>query len=67
MYFDKHASELTLAESAMLAGIPKGPKYYSPYLNMKKPRTGNISILAGDGGRAAHYAGAGGCRLRRSC
>jgi membrane peptidoglycan carboxypeptidase len=27
MYFNKHASELSLAESAMLAGIPKGPKY----------------------------------------
>src|SRR5699024_3925366 len=31
VYFDKHASELTLAESAMLAGIPKGPTYYSPF------------------------------------
>ncbi len=26
-YFSKSASELTLAESAMLAGIPKGPSY----------------------------------------
>lgn len=33
MYFDKDASELTLAESALLAGIPKGPKYYSPYMD----------------------------------
>ncbi|MGN7457535.1 transglycosylase domain-containing protein [Paenibacillus pasadenensis] len=33
MYYGKHASELTLAEAAMLAGVPKGPKYYSPYLN----------------------------------
>lgn len=31
MYFGKSAKDLTLAESAMLAGIPKGPTYYSPY------------------------------------
>ncbi|MEV3048098.1 penicillin-binding protein 1A [Paenibacillus larvae] len=35
MYFGKHAKDLTLAESALLAGIPKGPKYYSPYADMK--------------------------------
>ncbi|MFW6236368.1 MAG: penicillin-binding protein 1A [Desulfovibrionales bacterium] len=30
-YFGKHASELTLAESALLAGLPKAPSKYSPY------------------------------------
>ncbi len=30
-YFDKTAAELTLAESAVLAGIPNAPSYYSPY------------------------------------
>lgn len=45
MYFDKHASELTLAESAMLAGIPKGPKYYSPYFNMKAAKDRQYMIL----------------------
>lgn len=45
MYFDKHASELSLAESAMLAGIPKGPKYYSPYLNMKNAKDRQFIIL----------------------
>ncbi|UFJ40219.1 PBP1A family penicillin-binding protein [Brevibacillus humidisoli] len=30
-YFGKDAKDLTLAESAMLAGIPKGPTYYSPF------------------------------------
>ncbi|REK72047.1 PBP1A family penicillin-binding protein [Paenibacillus paeoniae] len=45
MYFDKHASELSLAESAMLAGIPKGPKYYSPYLNMKAAKDRQSLIL----------------------
>lgn len=34
MYFDKPAKDLSLAESAMLAGIPKGPTYYSPYNHM---------------------------------
>lgn len=33
MYFHKDASDLTLAESALLAGIPKGPAYYSPYFD----------------------------------
>jgi 1A family penicillin-binding protein len=33
LYFDKPAKELTLAESALLAGIPKGPRYYSPHLH----------------------------------
>ncbi len=29
-YFNKHASDLTLAQSTMLAGIPKSPNNYSP-------------------------------------
>lgn len=29
-YFGKSATELTLSESALLAGIPKGPSIYSP-------------------------------------
>lgn len=45
MYFDKHATELSLAESALLAGIPKGPKYYSPYLNMKAAKDRQYMIL----------------------
>lgn len=30
-YFDKDVSELTLAESALLAGLPRSPNEYSPY------------------------------------
>lgn len=30
-YFDKAAKDLTLAEAALLAAIPRGPGYYSPY------------------------------------
>lgn len=31
LYFNKHAKELTLAESALLAGLPKSPTAYSPF------------------------------------
>ncbi len=30
-FFNKHTQELTLAESALLAALPKAPSYYSPY------------------------------------
>ncbi|MEK7452804.1 MAG: PBP1A family penicillin-binding protein [Patescibacteria group bacterium] len=30
-FFNKKASELSLAESALLASLPKAPSYYSPY------------------------------------
>lgn len=30
-YFGKHASELSLAESAYLAALPQAPTYYSPF------------------------------------
>lgn len=46
MYFGKHAKELTLAESAMLAGIPKGPTYYSPYNHMKNAKDRQKTILS---------------------
>ena len=32
-YFNKRASDLTLAEASILVGIPKGPSYYSPVTN----------------------------------
>ncbi|NMB56992.1 penicillin-binding protein [Candidatus Beckwithbacteria bacterium] len=31
MYFDKDPRDLTLTESAILAGMPQSPSYYSPY------------------------------------
>ncbi|MCX6879900.1 MAG: transglycosylase domain-containing protein [Verrucomicrobia bacterium] len=31
IYFEKHPSELTLSESAMLAGIVRGPDAYNPF------------------------------------
>lgn len=32
-FFQKHAEDLTLAESALLASLPKAPTYYSPFGN----------------------------------
>ena len=34
-YFNKNLSELTLAECALIAGLPQAPSVYSPYKNMK--------------------------------
>jgi len=33
VYFGKHAEELTVAESALIAGLPKAPSLYNPYEN----------------------------------
>ncbi len=35
-YFGKHVSNLSLSESAIIAGMIKGPNIFSPYGNMKK-------------------------------
>ncbi|WP_144512050.1 transglycosylase domain-containing protein [Bacillus sp. FJAT-22090] len=35
-YFGKSAKDLTLAESALMMGIPKGPTYYSPLVDEEK-------------------------------
>lgn len=44
-YYGKSASELTLAEAAMLAGIPKGPSIYSPIANPEKATNRQQLIL----------------------
>lgn len=36
LFFGKHAKDLTLAQSALLAGIPNGPRYFSPYYDETK-------------------------------
>jgi penicillin-binding protein 1A len=51
-YFSKHASELTLTEAALLAGLPKGPSAYSPLNNPDKAlrrRNLVISEMESDG------------------
>jgi len=47
VYFGKHASELTLSQSAMIAGLARGPNLYSPYADMKAALTRRSVVLAG--------------------
>ena len=35
-YFGKDVSELNLSESALIAGLPRAPNYYSPYNNKEE-------------------------------
>ncbi|MFC7319398.1 transglycosylase domain-containing protein [Halobacillus campisalis] len=45
-FFNKHADELTLAEATMLAGVPKGPSYYSPLADLENAETRQERILS---------------------
>lgn len=47
VYFGKHASDLTLAESALLAGLPRGPNIYSPYIDSKAALGRRLTVLQG--------------------
>lgn len=38
-YFGKHVQDLTIAESATLAAIPKSPNYFNPFENPKESKT----------------------------
>jgi penicillin-binding protein 2D len=44
-YFGKTAKQLTLSEASMLAGIPKGPFYYSPLINEKQAKQRQKAVL----------------------
>ena len=35
-YFDKDVNQLSLAQCAMIAGLPKSPNYYSPFNNLEE-------------------------------
>ncbi len=43
-YFNKHASQLSIAEAAMLAGLPQSPSAYNPlrYPDVAKTRQGHV-------------------------
>lgn len=45
MYFNKKVEDLNLAESALLAGIPRGPSYYSPYRHLERAKERQRHIL----------------------
>lgn len=44
-YFDKHVSELTIAEAAILAGLPQRPSDYSPHRHWAKARARQEYVL----------------------
>lgn len=45
IYFGKPVGQLTLAESAMLAGIPRGPAFYSPFEHPERAKRRQRAIL----------------------
>lgn len=45
VYFGKNVEDLSLAECAMLAGIPKSPNYYSPFNNLKAATERQTTVL----------------------
>jgi 1A family penicillin-binding protein len=44
-FFNKSANALTLAEASLLAGLPRGPYYYSPFLNNASARQRQKIVL----------------------
>ncbi len=44
-YFGKHVQDLTLAESAILAGLPQAPSRYSPYADPEAAKTRQKYVL----------------------
>ncbi|MDY6844732.1 MAG: transglycosylase domain-containing protein, partial [Thermodesulfobacteriota bacterium] len=44
-YFDKSARDLSLGESATIAGLIRGPNYYSPYVNKERCRNRRNKVL----------------------
>jgi penicillin-binding protein 1A len=44
-YFSKHVEDLNLAEVTILAGIPKAPSRYDPYLNPQRAKERQAYVL----------------------
>lgn len=44
-YFNKSASELSLAEASLLAGIPNYPSKYSPFVDLKSSKERQLVVL----------------------
>ncbi len=44
--FGKHAKELNLAECALLGGLPRSPKTYSPFFNPKNAQRRRVWVLS---------------------
>ena len=46
VYFGKSAKDLTLPEAALLAGMPKAPNTYSPYLHFERAKERQAYVLS---------------------
>src|SRR3989338_4607769 len=44
-YFGKPLKDITIAEAAMLAGLPKAPSAYNPIVNPKRARSRQLHII----------------------
>src|SRR5664279_280707 len=45
IYFGKPLAQVSVAEAAMLAGLPKAPSTYNPVVNPKRARTRQLYVL----------------------
>jgi penicillin-binding protein, 1A family len=45
VYFDKDVQDLSLAQMAILAGLPQSPNYYSPFNNLKAAKARQAVVL----------------------
>lgn len=45
IYFGKNVEDLSLAEAAMIAGLPQSPNYYSPFNNLKAAKERQSTVL----------------------
>ena len=45
VFFGKHASELTLGEASLLAGLPNAPSYYDPLLHRDRAKARQAVVL----------------------
>ena len=61
IYFSKSAKDLTIAQAALLAGLPQGPSRYDPFVHAKAAKVPPHRGAAGDARPGRHHAG----RVRR--
>jgi penicillin-binding protein 1A len=45
IYFGKNLKDISIAEAAMLAGLPKGPSTFNPVVNPKRARQRQLYVL----------------------
>lgn len=45
VYFGKDVKDLSLAQCALIAGLPNSPNYYSPFHSVKRQNSGSPSFL----------------------